>query len=61
MKEASLPEKVVLPEPCKPAIRMTAGVPVRLMSVAVPPIRAASSSRTIFVSICPGFTAVRTF
>ena len=60
IKLASLPEKVVLPEPCKPAIRITAGLPSKVMSVIVPPISAASSSRTILVIIWPGFTDLRT-
>ena len=54
---ASLPLKVVLPEPCKPATKTIPGEPFIFISVASSPISRASSSCTIFVIICPGRTA----
>ena len=48
-KLANFPEKVVLPEPCKPLIKITVGLPVSLMSVLSPPINAANSSCVILV------------
>ncbi len=60
-KLASLPENVVLPEPCRPAMRITVGFPVRSSSSSLPPIRAASSSFTIFTINWPGLTEVITF
>ena len=45
---------VVLPEPCRPAIRMTAGGAPRLSSLEVLPRIATSSSWTIFTTIWPG-------
>ena len=58
---ASLPEKVVLPEPCKPAIRMTAGCPFSSSSEAEAPMSVASSSCTIFTITWFGLSAVSTF
>ena len=43
-KDASLPVKVVLPEPCKPDINIMAGFPCKFTSTAVPPIKLANSS-----------------
>ena len=60
MCRASLPEKVVLPEPLRPATSTTAGFPLRLMSWACEPMNAANSSWVIFTIICWGFTAVST-
>ncbi len=57
---ANLPVKVVLPEPCKPDIRMIAGDPLVLMSTLVPPINKASSSCTILTINSLGFTDVST-
>ena len=57
---ANLPEKVVLPEPLRPATSTTPGLPLILMSWAVEPMKEASSSCMIFTIICCGFTAVRT-
>ena len=42
--DASLPVKVVLPEPCKPDINIMAGFPCKFTSTAVPPIKLANSS-----------------
>ena len=57
---ASLPLKVVLPEPLRPATSTTAGEPLRLISAWSDPMNAASSSWTILTIICWGFTAVST-
>ena len=57
---ASLAAWVVLPEPCKPAIRMTAGLALMLMSSAEEPIRAISSSYVTFTIIWLGETAFNT-
>jgi len=52
---ASLAVVVVLPAPCKPAIRITAGgCAARLMSETPSPIVAASSRLTMPTSACPG-------
>ena len=59
-KLASLPEKVVLPDPCKPDIKITEGFPFRLTSTLCPPINMASSSCTIFTNSCCGFNEVNT-
>ena len=54
-RRASLATVVVLPEPCKPASRMTAGgVVARSSPAAAPPISAASSRCTMLMSACPG-------
>ena len=58
---ASLPEKVVLPEPCRPDIKITAGFPSKSISAVSPPINWVSSSCTIFTINWLGFTAVSTF
>ena len=58
---ASFPEKVVLPEPCRPDIRITAGWPSVSISTVSPPINWVSSSWTIFTINWLGFTAVSTF
>ena len=58
---ANLPEKVVLPEPCRPDIKMTAGLPSKSISAVSPPINWVSSSCTIFTINWLGFTAVNTF
>ena len=58
---ASLPQKVVLPEPWRPATRTMPGLPFILMSDAVLPMRVTSSSWTIFIIIWSGRTAVSTF
>ena len=55
---ASLPTVVVLPAPCKPAIKITAGGSTfRFSGSASPPITLVSSSRTILIKACPGFSA----
>ena len=52
---ASLATVVVLPAPCRPAIRITAGAgTLRLRSLACEPITAVSSSRTTLISAWPG-------
>src|SRR5690606_35400296 len=52
---ASLPTVVVLPAPCRPAIRIIAGAgTLRLRSLAAEPITAASSSRTTLIRAWPG-------
>ena len=58
---ANLPENVVLPLPCSPDINTTAGEPFRFSSVCSLPIRAASSSWTIFTISSLGLIAVSTF
>ena len=52
---ASLPEWVVLPEPCRPHIIMTHGGRLGFANrAAPPPIKAVSSSLTILMTICAG-------
>ena len=58
---ASLPEKVVLPEPCKPDIRITDGLADKLTPSASPPINSVNSSLTILTINCPGWSVVNTF
>ena len=58
---ASFPENVVLPEPCKPDIKMTEGVAERLMPSASPPMSSVSSSFTILTINWPGCKVVSTF
>ena len=58
---ASLPAVVVLPEPCRPAIRMTVGgCEANLKRAVSLPSRAISSSRTILMTCSEGERAVRT-
>ena len=58
---ASFPEKVVLPDPCKPDINITVGFPERLRPTVSPPINSVSSSFTSLTINCPGFNDVNTF
>src|SRR6266542_4483413 len=52
---ASLAAAVVLPEPCRPASRITVGGrPAKASRESPPPITAVSSSWTIFTTCCPG-------
>ncbi len=54
-KRASLPAVVVLPAPCRPAIRITAGgATLSARSSLAAPISSSSSARTIFTNACPG-------
>ena len=56
-RSASLPEVVVLPEPCKPTMRIGIGEGAsRLIGTAVPPSASTSASLTILTTICPGET-----
>src|SRR5690606_1998892 len=60
-RRASLPTVVVLPAPCRPAIRITAGAgTLRLRSLACAPITAVSSSRTTLISAWPGVSDLST-
>jgi hypothetical protein len=52
--QASLPAVVVLPEPCRPQSRTTAGRPSRRSSCPGSPSRPVSSSRTILTTCCAG-------
>ena len=47
-KFANFPEKVVLPEPCKPDIKITVGEPPKFTPTVSPPINKVSSSLTSF-------------
>ena len=60
-KLANFPEKVVLPDPCKPDIRITVGLPAKLTPTTSPPIKSVNSSLTNFIINCPGFRVVNTF
>src|SRR5674476_1403745 len=52
---ASLAHAVVLPEPCRPAIRMTVGAwPLKASLESPLPMSATSSSLTIFTTCCAG-------
>ena len=51
--DANLPEKVVLPEPCNPDMRIIDGFCDRFTSAVSPPIKVASSSCTIFTINLP--------
>ena len=54
-KLASLPQAVVLPEPCRPTIMMTVGGRGENVSlVEADPMRAVSSSLTILMNCCAG-------
>src|SRR5437667_3684520 len=57
---ASLPEVVVLPEPCRPVIITTAGEPTSASPTSLPPRSCCNSSRTTLVTCCAGENAVRT-
>src|SRR5690606_5499076 len=58
---ASLPTVVVLPAPCRPAIRNTAGAgTLRFRSVADEPMTAVSSSRTTLIRAWPGASDLST-
>src|SRR5258705_11827014 len=57
---ASLPEVVVLPEPCRPVIITTAGEPTSASPTSLPPRSCCSSSRTTLVTCCAGENAVST-
>ena len=60
-KRESLATLVVLPEPCKPAMRMTAGgCAARLRLSLASPMTRTSSSLTIFTSTCPGVRLLST-
>ena len=59
-RSASLPQNVVLPEPLSPATSITAGEPLRLISLCSEPMNSTSSSWTILTIICWGLTAVST-
>ena len=58
---ASLPLKVVLPLPCKPAINMIVGFASLSKLASAPPINSVNSSFTIFTINWPGLIAVNTF
>ena len=59
---ASLPAVVVLPEPCSPQSRITAGEPsTRSSRASSPPSVAASSSRTTAITCCAGERLSSTF
>ena len=52
---ASLAQVVVLPEPCRPAMRITVGgLPPKASFESPEPIRVVSSSLTIFTTCCAG-------
>src|SRR5690606_3890713 len=58
---ASLPTVVVLPAPCRPAIRITAGgCTLRSRPLACEPITAVSSSRTTLIRAWPGVSDLST-
>ena len=60
-RSASLPDVVVLPEPCSPTIRIGIGEGAfRFSGDTVPPSAATSTSLTIFTTIWPGETERRT-
>ena len=57
---ASFAQAVVLPEPWRPAIRITVGpLEAKARSRPAPPISSASSSLTIFTTCWPGFEALQ--
>ena len=58
---ANFPVVVVLPLPCRPTIRITAGgVVFRLRGISSGPSISTSASLTILMTICPGVTDLRT-
>ena len=60
-RSASLPAVVVFPEPCRPAIKMTAGgLTATFSGAASPPSTSTRTSLTILITCWSGRTAFRT-